>query len=663
MLLVLDNLEQVLAAAPAIAHLMADCPDLKVLTTSRAVLHLSGEWVIPVPPLALPEADRSASQAELMASEAVRLFVERAQAAQPDFALSETNGAMVLDICRRLEGLPLAIELAAARLRHLPLEALLTRLDQRLPMLTGGPRDQPVRLRTMHDAIAWSHDLLSPKEQALFRRLAAFSGGFTPEAAAAINDDGDEQQTLESIASLVDQSLVRPERGPDGEVRYGMLETVREFALQELVASGEGEETQRRHAAWCLDLVEQAWPAFAARVEQEPWLDRLATEHDNLRTALVWVEQTGDALSMLRLAGAMFWFWYVRGHLSEGRTWFARALEMPLRNDVLGGDQARALYGAGLLAHFQGQDAAAIVLVEDALARWRKLADGWGIGVSLLLLGILAEDQGDYDEAAPRFEEALAHFRAEGDRANEALTLYHFAIVTWGRGDLVRAIDLSEEALVIQRAIRDRWGAIHSLSYLGLFMTLASRSDRAVEILRESLRLRREVGVSEGLARGLANVATLAVGCGQPLAAARLFGAEETAHEIIGSIRELPERSAHESAMAAAVEALGADAFRSAWQAGRELTLDQAIEEAIRFDPASIRPASRDSLPANHFLLTGRELEVLRLLATGRTNVEIADALFVSPGTVRNHVSNILGKLGARTRTEAADLARRHDLL
>jgi len=329
LLLLLDNFEQVVEAAPVVANLISACPGLKVLVTSRVRLRISGEHEQAVSPLGMTEQLEHAPFEEVSKSDAVRLFVERAQAVKDGFTLTPETAPAVAAICQRLDGLPLAIELAAARVKILPPDALLKRLERRLPLLTGGPRDAPKRLRTMRDAIGWSNDLLSPAEQVLFRHLAAFVGGFGLEAVEAVTDpDGSlGLNFLDGIASLVDKSLLRQEPGPGGEPRYLMLETVREFVLEQVEASGEAQEVRRRHAAFFVGLAEAAEPKLRGR-EQLAWLEQLDAEQANLRAALEWAIERGETETALRLAGTLHWFWYLRGHWNEGRSWLDRALAL-----------------------------------------------------------------------------------------------------------------------------------------------------------------------------------------------------------------------------------------------------------------------------------------------------------------------------------------------
>jgi len=418
LLLVLDNFEQVVEAAPLVADLLGTCPGLTVLVTSRVRLRLTGEREHPVPPLALALARTGDAPAleEVAGSEAVRLFVERAQAVKDDFALTDENAQAVADICRRLDGLPLAIELAAAWVKVLPPAALLARLERRLPLLTGGGRDVPRRQQTMRDTIAWSDDLLTPREQRLFRRLAVFVGGFTLEAAEAVAlGDGEDVDVdvLDGIAALADHSLLRQEPGTDGVPRYFMLETVREYGGERLAEGGEADAARRAHAAHYLGVAERAEAAFYGS-RPEPWRDLLETEHDNFRAALAWAGAAGEVETALRLGARLEPLWWVLGHAGEGRRWLERALA--------GGDgapdavRAEALGVAGRLAWQQGDHAGATALAADALALARPTGDRAGMAGALNVLGMVAGARGRQAEARQRFEAALALYRAVGDR-------------------------------------------------------------------------------------------------------------------------------------------------------------------------------------------------------------------------------------------------------
>ena len=408
-LLVLDNLEHVLPAGAFVAELLAACPDLTVLATSRATLGVSGEQRFPVPPLALPDPAVPATAAGASQADAVRLFVHRAQSARPDFALTDANADAVAAICRRLDGLPLAIELAAARIPVLPPHALLARLEPRLPLLTGGPRDAPVRLRTMRDAIAWSYDLLAPPEQALFRRLAIFAGGCTLDAAETVaGGDG----VLEGVSSLVASSMLRQEAPPGGEPRYLMLETLREFGLEQLETAGEVAETRRRHAAHYLALVER-WSPDPALPGEKHRLAAIAAEDDNVRLALAWLDTHDEADGLLRLAGSLFEFWFALGRYGEGRRWLGRALGRTER--AAPAVSARALMTASALARYQGDFAEATRLLDVALPLARDHGTAGQLVTALLNSGLLAYHQEHYAAAETRLAEALDCVRGLGD--------------------------------------------------------------------------------------------------------------------------------------------------------------------------------------------------------------------------------------------------------
>jgi non-specific serine/threonine protein kinase len=427
MLLVLDNFEQVLEAAPQLGELLGRCPTLKVLVTSRAPLRLRCEHAFPVRPLELPNLRRLPALEALPSYAAVGLFLERAQAAQPDFVLGAENAEAVAEICVRLDGLPLAIELAAARTRVLPPGALRTWLGQRLALLTTGASDLPARHQTLRAAIDWSYDLLPVEEQALFRRLAVFVGGFTLEAAEAVaNVDGAlHTSVLDGVASLVDKSLLRQDVQLSGEPRLVMLETVREYALERLVASGEADAIGRRHAEYFLSMAEWARSQLSG-TEQVTWLNELEREHDNLRTALAWLREHGESELGLRLGGALWQFWSVRGHFAEGRAWLEELLRQPAAA-ARSAARANALNGAGSLAFSQGDDARAQLLFEESLAIWRELGDEREAAHSLSDLGRVAYERGDAAAALSLYEESLAAQRwathgAWRDRSSDSAT-------------------------------------------------------------------------------------------------------------------------------------------------------------------------------------------------------------------------------------------------
>ena len=679
LLLVLDNCEHVLAATAQVGDLLAACPGLQVLAASRAPLRLRGEHLLPVPPLALPAAEVS-GPADLSEVASVALFVARARAVRADFALTAGNGPAIGEICHRLDGLPLAIELAAARVAALPPPALLARLERRLPLLTGGPRDAPARLRTMRDAIAWSYDLLDPAEQTLFRRLAVFAGGFTLEAAEAVGGrfaEGGEggmrgaacgpelsfppspPSGLDLVASLAANSLLRPDAGLDGEPRYGMLETVREYGLERLAASGEEVGVRDRHAAWCLGLAERYWVDEASWVEEDPaWLVRVEPEHDNVRAALAWLEQTNDGAGLLRLAGALQPFWDMRGHRAEAIAW----LERGLARGQGAPPQAclRALAGLGRNLERQGYYARATGVHEALLALAREHGNALWEARALHVLGLGALNQERYDEATPLIEGAMAAFRRLGDESRVSQYHYCSGLIAYGRGDLAAAAAHLEAALAWRRDRGSVANLTVPLNALGLVACDRGDHRAATALLAEGLtRSEQEGGWNRGvLAEWLTAVARLAACRGHPETAGRLYGAAEALFDAVGESLVVPPRSLYRRHVDALRDTLGAEAFAATWGDGRALPLEQAIDEAraVTADPVADEAPSPAGAPDASPALTRREWEVLRLLAAGQTDREIADALFISRRTVNAHVANILGKLGVRSRREAATL-------
>jgi predicted ATPase/DNA-binding CsgD family transcriptional regulator len=664
LLLVLDNFEQVVVAAPPVADLLGACPGLKVLVTSRVRLRVSGEREYPVPPLSLPVAEATSPGEETTSSEAVRLFFDRALAVKPDLALTAETAPAVAEICRRLDGLPLAIELAAARVKVLSPTALQARLERRLPLLVGGGQDLPARQQTMRAAIGWSHDLLAPDEQALFRRLAVFIGGFTLEAAEAVVglDTGD---ILEGIASLVDKSLLRRTEQGSEEPRYGMLETVREFGLERLTESGEEGAARRSHAAWYTAMAESTWQGVDARANAE-WLNQIEADHDNVRAALVWLDQTGDSEALLRLAGSLWPFWHRHSHRLEGRGWLDQALE-PVRSvGVPRAARVRPLYGAAYLARNRGDYERATALATECLDVSVEQSDDRAASRALQLLAFVALAQGDYDRAMLRATEALALSEALGDQSRwTAWVRTDLGMAAYGQGDLARAEQNLEEALALYRTFPDPFGTALTLGYRGL--VACDRGDHAGAAARfaASLPLWQEMGNRENQAEWLAGVATLAAARGKPEQAARLFGAAEALRDILGHAFTLPERAAFERGTDAARSAHGPATFAAAEAAGQALSLDLALVEASRFLASIMEPAQETDLKSAVSIagLTPREFDVLRLLVAGRSNPQIAEALFISPRTATTHVSNILAKLGVESRTEAAARAIRDGLL
>ena len=552
LLLVLDNVEQVVRAGPEVAELLVRCPSMKILATSRMPLRVYGEHELAVPPLELPESRIRLDPAPLGRTPAVRLFVERAQAIKPDFALTKENAGAVAELCIRLDGLPLALELAAARITLLSPPAILARLDRRLDLLAAGPRDRPPRQQSLRAALAWSHDLLTADEQALFRRLAVFAGGCALEAAevvAGTMDDGRRtihaqdvgppsyvvrgpSSVFEGLASLVAQSLLRSEEQADGEPRFSMLETIREYALERLEVSGEAAVARQRHAAYYLALAEEADPKLRS-AEQLPWLERLEGEHDNLRAALVWgLSPAGESATAMRLAAALAWFWYLRGHFSEGRGWLDRALAAPEKAPA--STRARGLNGAGNLAYAHGDYAGAAAAYEEGLALFRGLGDTQGVANVLNNLGNLARARGDYPRAVALLEENLALRRQLGDRGGLALALNNLGLVAHHGGDHARAARFFEESLALNRELGDRHHVALALNNLGNLAQQRGDYTLATTLHQENLALCRELGDTRGVANTLNNLALVAQDRGDYTEAAAMLEESQALSRELG---------------------------------------------------------------------------------------------------------------------------------
>ncbi len=507
-LLLLDNFEQVIESAPHLSGLLEACQGVKLLVTSREVLHLRAEHQFSVPPLALPDRKRPPDELALAHVAAVELFLQRAEAIRSDFQMTPGNAAAIAEVCIRLDGLPLAIELAAARIKVFTPHALLARLDRRLQVLTGGARDLPERQRTLRTTIEWSYELLPAEEQRLFRCLAVFVGGCLLEAVEAVSSAAGDSDgnVLEGMASLVDKSLLQP-IGRDGEEpRFVMLETIREYGLEALATSGEMEAIRQVHAVYYLRLSQEAEPELDGP-QQTVWLERLEREHGNLRAALRWwlergeAEQgTGDGREMaLRLAGALQWFWQVRGHFNEGRTFLEQALTGS--KEVASPVRAKTLFAAAQLAHFQGDDGWAEALLEESLTLYRELQDVAGVAFSLHILGRVARTKGNLVAARSLFEEALALWEEVGDKKQIAYSLENLALLESRQGKYTRGRALCEESLAIQRELGNKVGISDVLLQLAWIIFLSQGHLATVRsLVRESLALSREVGDKRGIA-------------------------------------------------------------------------------------------------------------------------------------------------------------------
>ena len=630
MLLVLDNVEQLVSAAPLAARALEVARRLKLLVTSREPLRVRDEQIVPVPPLALPDPAYRLDLAHLVQIPAVALFVARAREARPDFALTTENAATIVEICQRLDGLPLALELAAARLSLLSPAALLARLERRLPLLTRGARDLPERQQTLRNTLAWSYDLLNEGEQQLFRRLSVFAGGFTLEAVQAVcvfeafeeevPEQTDDGSTLDQLSQLLEKSLVQAQQGTGGEPRFSMLEKIREYATEQLEASGEEATMQERHAHYFLRLSEETEPHLS-RSGWESWLEGLSREDANLSAALAWSKANEDAVETgLRLAGALYYYWFLRGYLHEGRTWLEGMLART-ESSERSAARGKALLGAGWLAWAEGDYEAASLRAEQSLSTVREVGDKRLIGRAEALVGFVRVSQGNSAAARPLLEESRTLFKDQGDGWNEAFTLYHLGGVAYLSGDAAAARADFEESVRLFRQFGDVLYATLVLSALQVMAStqgdeeLARSLDQQLQPLMQQARNRGAVGMilitigdmwlhrlgdeqqaetlyrevlslwqdlpgmeqRIGIIKALAGLAEVAAPQRQAERAGRLFGA---------AARMLPSASLYREdvnrRVAVARAHLDAATFEAGWAAGQVMTQEQAVTDALQ---------------------------------------------------------------------------------
>ncbi|HKX18221.1 MAG TPA: tetratricopeptide repeat protein [bacterium] len=581
-LLVLDNSEHLVeGCAPLVDGLLRACPRLHILSTSRQTLGISGETTWLIPPLSSPGADGPSTVDELGRYEAVRLFGDRAAAIVPHFTLTPENAPIVAEVCRRLDGIPLAIELAAARLRILSIEQIRQRLDQRFQLLTTGSRTALPRHHTLRAAIDWSYALLAEKERVLFRRLATFVGGCGPEAAEAVCAGGTvgAGDVLDLVAQLVDKSLLLAERRGD-EVRYRMLDTILEFGREKLDEAEEGAALRTRHAAFFLHLAERAERRLRGP-DQAAWLARLETEHDNFRAALEWSLRDGAAGDALRLAGALWSFWYVRGYFREGRAWLLQALA-PGR-DAVSVPRAKALGRAGYLAMQQGDYGAALPLLEASLEASRALGDTEGVATALKYLGALAWYQADFVESSRLYNDSLVLFRELGERYNLGVVLNNIGVLVLGQGALADAEARFTESLAISRELGDKQHIALAASNLGIVALRQGDYASAQSLFSESLAVDRDLGDRRSISAELEEFAMLAATRGEFERAVRLLGAAEALRDTIGAPLTASTRTnlEYDRRLKDARAALSPETFAARWKDGRAMTMARAIEYAL----------------------------------------------------------------------------------
>jgi predicted ATPase/class 3 adenylate cyclase/Tfp pilus assembly protein PilF len=695
-LLVLDNFEQVVAAAPIVSDLLTACAHLKILATSRIVLHLKGEREYPVEPLRAPDPQAMLSKDALSQYAAVELFIQRALAVKPDFEVSNENAPAVAEICFRLEGMPLAIELAAARLKIFSPQALLTRLGSRLELLRGGPRDMPARHQTLRQAIAWSYDLLSPTEQAFFQRLAVFAGGCSFEAAEAIcHADEPAFDTLDGLTALIDKSLLRQAETKEGEPRFVMFETIREFALERLQASDDWPSTRRRHADFFLALAEKAEPELTGP-KQALWLNIIEREHDNLRAVFSWIEGTAQADYGLRLGAAIWRFWLVRGHEQEGRERLTAILALP-GADKPTHTRAKALNAVGTLMHGSADFSTARMRLEESLEISRKLGDKQGVATVINNLGWIAAQLGELDAAEKLSQESLALHTELGDKRGRAVAFNNLAWAAYAQSEFALAYSLQEKNLSLRQEIGDERGVAFAMGWLAWVEIVLGNHDKAASLLdsairklqelgdnmimgfamwilaqmaidqgdyaraaklmeenpallkerdphmlsllalvkqhdgdeqqaqalleesiskfrawgykwgiaitlyhmgrqaldrkdyecatacfQESIILNRDLKNTLGIAKTLVGFGDLALAEGDPARSARLFAAAEALHKTIGAPMPAYERTRFDREVARAASLLAEEIFATAWNAGKNMTAEQAVSYALR---------------------------------------------------------------------------------
>lgn len=699
LLLLLDNFEQVTTASPLLATLALSCPHLRLLVTSRAALHLSGEYEFPVLPLPIPDLTQLPEPLTLARVAAVHLFVERARATLPSFELTETNARTISEICVRLDGLPLAIELAAARIKLLPPQALLARLSRRLSILTGGARDLPDRQQTLRNTLQWSYDLLTPQEQRLFRRLSVFVGGCTLSAAAAVchnKRDGSEEplDVLEGSASLVDKSFVLQTVREGDAPRLLMLETIREYGLECLEACRETATTRRAHASYYLAQAQ----AYLEGAEQAGWLERLERESANLRAALLWALEQQESEMALRLSGALFRLWEARRYLYEGRTFLERAVassqSIPARGQVKplsiagflttfqhgiehlaalsqeagkvhreGGDihqSAFSLYLPGYIAWATGDFATARSHIEEGLAVARASDETVLLAALLVLSGQIAFAEGEESKARSLLEEGLMLQRAIDETPNSVSTLSTLIRVLFAQDEIALARTRNEERLALSQLLGFRRGIADSLTFQGTLALQEGNEARAAELFEESLTLLSEINENGAVAACLQSIGVAVAIQGRLREAAWLWGAAEAMCVTLGESLLPVEHALGARAAVAVRTELGEQAFTAAWAEGGTMTPQQAL---AMFRRPSSSTRHKQASPSDANELTARELEVLRRLSQGLTSAQIAEQLVISVVTVNFHVRSIYSKLGVSSRSAATRYAIEHKLV
>jgi non-specific serine/threonine protein kinase len=670
LLLVLDNCEHLLdGCATLVDDLLSRCPGLRVLATSREPLRVGGEVVRRVAGLAAPELESpQADLVQLPSFAAVRLFEDRARGVRPDFAIVPGNARAVGDICRRLGGLPLAIELAAARVGVLSPGEIASNLHDSFRLLTGGSRTAPARQQTLRATLDWSHDLLDEGERALFRRLAVFAGGFDLASVELFGAQTpiERSDTLDVLARLVNKSLVQADSS-DGVARYRLLEPVRQYAREQLNHSGEGPSCEAAHAGYFLDLAEDAEPRLLSW-DRHHWVARLETEHQNLRSALSWMLNAGKVESALRLATALTPFWSNRGHLSEGRAWLERALTMT-GLDVPATRRAKALSCAGMLAMLQIDPPGARARLDESVTLWRAAGGLHGAADALGMLAHAVHFEGDIPAMVALGEQSLAFYQEVDDRMGIAGALGQLGHAAWHQQHYSTAWARLNDALVLLRELETSWSLwnpfmsiTHVLWTLGNVARDQADHLTARSLYTEGMLAAQEQGSAFHVAVLLDAFGSLAVVQGQAARAARLLGAAEAVRQV-GDVALAPvyRRDFYDAFSSSVHAALDPDFMTRMLAEGRAMSWDQAINYALTEKVESPILTTQPSIYPGR--LTARELEILRLLADGKSNSAVAAELVLSVYTVERHVANIYAKIGVHSRVEATAYAFRHGLV
>ncbi len=655
LLLLFDNCEHLLSACAQLANtLMRGCPRLRILATSREQLGIANELTYRVPSLSLPDPHSLPNSENLAQYEAIRLFMERAGSCDPGFTVTESNASAVAQVCHRLDGIPLAIELAASRIKVLTPHEIVQRLDDQFGLLRGGPRDAPERHQSLQAAISWSYELLTPDEQRLFRRLAVFRGGFALESAEAVCGDG--VDILDGLSSLIDKSLLRRVAGLGETARFLMLETIREYGIERLAAEGELDGTRRRHAEHFAALAEQAELDMGAAYE-ERWRHRLWRDIENVRTAVDWSLRSSPQTSA-RLGGGLGWLFYNHGHLTEGRIRIEQILQTI--DDVDDHLRSKVLFQGGVLAMSLGEWDQARVRLEQSLVLFRRYGDAKREAMATAMIGHVSRSTGEYEEASKHYQTALGIYRRLGSQWGIAWALFDLGMAARDQGHDDEAVALHEQSLALFRTQGYRWGTAWQLWSLGALAHRRGNDALARENFAESLALYRALDDRRGIAQSLEGLATIVFVAGRMNETARVLSAAAAVRAELGAPLAFSDRREYDRMLESVKVSVSAEEFEREWSSGRSFEPDDAIRFAL--DAAQHAITRGRSPKKSRDPLTSREREVATLIARGLSNRAIATKLSISERTSISHVEHIMNKLGLHSRAQIAVWAVRHGL-